>query len=254
MFDLIDGIASVLGTFITPLCLFISAAVMFPASGISNILNPVKFIKLVKEKKKNTDVSPFRALSVALAGTLGVGNITGVASALIAGGPGAVFWMWVGSAVVIAVKYSEVVLAVRYRRQDNGVFFGGAMYYIDTGLSDKLPSKFCRGLASLFAVLCCANSVITGNLVQSNAASSVIPDNHRVTAGCILSAAVLILWMGVTKYPLAEKTDRMVRIWRARMTDTANGYGSGSRRTELWNSSSMRCWNICCIMRRRGEI
>jgi len=192
MFTAAEILSSLLGSAVTPFFLFLSALIMTPSSGISKVLHPKRFIPLITENKSESSVTPFRALSVALAGTLGVGNITGVASALIAGGPGAVFWMWVGAAAVTAVKYSEVVLAVKYRKRDCSGYYGGAMYYISHGLSEILPKKFCCTLASVFAVLCCANSLITGNLIQANAAATIIPGNHRFTAGCILTAAVVL--------------------------------------------------------------
>ena len=156
-----------------------------------HILHPFKVLSALMRPKKD-GVSPFKALSVALAGTLGVGNITGVASALMSGGPGAVFWMWIGGFVVLAVKYSEVALAVKFRKRQESGFCGGAMYYIRDGLSGRFPRGFCRALSAFFALLCCANSLITGNLVQSNAAASIIPGNHKLQVGIVLTAAVAI--------------------------------------------------------------
>lgn len=190
MLLLLESLASFIGSSFTPFFLFASALIMFPSSGVMRFLRPRLFIKLITEKKTDSQVTPFRALSVALAGTLGVGNITGVASALIAGGPGSVFWMWIGAAAVTAVKYSEVALAVRYRQNEKNGFYGGAMYYISEGTKDLLPPKAGRCLASVFALFCCMNSLITGNLVQSNAAASLFAEEHRLTAGCILTAAV----------------------------------------------------------------
>lgn len=192
MSSFFEIIASFIGTILTPSMLLISAVVLFPASGIVKLLKPKTFSRMITEKKSVFSESPLRALSIALAGTLGVGNITGVASALMSGGPGAVFWMWMGGFVVIAVKYSEVALAVKFRKHTANGFSGGAMYYIRDGLSGRFPAGFCRVLSALFALLCCANSLITGNLVQSNAASSILPGNNKLAAGIIMTAAAAI--------------------------------------------------------------
>ncbi len=136
--------------------------------------------------------SPIRALILALAGTLGVGNITGVTAAIISGGIGAVFWMWVGSLLVMAIKYAEVYLAVTYRQRDNAGFFGGAMYYIKDGTSKLLGTRSAAIFGGIFAVLCVANSLITGNIVQANAAACVISSGGRVKTGIILALLLLI--------------------------------------------------------------
>ncbi|CDL87234.1 hypothetical protein XCR1_860018 [Xenorhabdus cabanillasii JM26] len=90
--------------------------------------------------QKNTrhsegQISPFNALMTALSATIGTGNIAGIATAIVMGGPGALFWMWMTALVGMATKYSEAVLAVRYRETDkNGNYVGGPMYYIKNGL------------------------------------------------------------------------------------------------------------------------
>ena len=83
------------------------------------------------KKEKSTKISPFRAMSVALAGTLGVGNIVGVASAIYLGGFGSIFWMWVSAFCAMLLKYAEIVLAMNHRRYDSdGRVHGSAMHYI----------------------------------------------------------------------------------------------------------------------------
>ena len=95
--------------------------------------------------------APLRAMLVALAGTLGVGNIAGVASAIAIGGPGAIFWMWLSAVAAMPIKYAEIVLAVRHRRRQNGTWHGGAFFYIrDHG------GNAARFFAGLFALLCIA--------------------------------------------------------------------------------------------------
>lgn len=188
----LESISAALGSVVTPIILFISAVIMTPSVRLGRVMRPKSFFRALTDKPKTSSTTPFRALTVALAGTLGVGNITGVASALIAGGAGAIFWMWIGALAVLAVKYAEVFLAVRYRRRDEHGWYGGAMYYIRDGLGRKCSGKFSKALAAVFAVLCCLNSLITGNLVQANAAVSVIPGDKRLIYGCVFGFCVLL--------------------------------------------------------------
>ena len=111
------------------------------------------------------DISHFKALMIALAATIGTGNIIGVATAISVGGPGALFWMWVTAAVGMATKYGEGVLAVKYRVVDeNGEMAGGPMYYLERGLGQKW-------LGVLFALFGAIASFGIGNMVQANAVS-----------------------------------------------------------------------------------
>ena len=118
-----------------------------------------------------------RALAVALAGTLGVGNIAGVATAIVLGGAGAVFWMWVSALLAMLLKYAEIVLALRTRRYDTaGRAHGGAMLYIKEGFGGKLG----KGLAAAFAVLCLLCSFTLGGVLQSSAAAEAMEGVFRV--------------------------------------------------------------------------
>jgi len=112
-----------------------------------------------------------RALSLALAGTLGVGNISGVALALACGGPGSVFWMIISAFAAMVVKYAEIALALNYRFFKDGRYHGGAMYYIRGGLKNKNRAKI---LASGFALLCLICSLSTGSVIQANAAGEAL--------------------------------------------------------------------------------
>ena len=118
--------------------------------------------------------SPFRALCLALAGTLGVGNIVGVASAISVGGAGAVFWMWMSAILAMMLKYAEILLAVRYRKCGTDGFFGGAVYYIKAAFESRKMKKIGGIIASVFGVLCIANSLSMGCVMQVNALSSSI--------------------------------------------------------------------------------
>ena len=135
------------------------------------ILHPCRSIRAITKNKKDS----FRALSVALAGTLGVGNIVGVASAILFGGAGSIFWMWMSALCAMSLKYAEVYLAMRFRKERNGRFYGGAPYYIKEGLRKKTGEKSAFFLSIIFAVFCVINSLTTGNLVQINSVSSLLP-------------------------------------------------------------------------------
>lgn len=159
------------------------------------ILHPVRFCRMLAEAHKGGGVSPFRALSQALAGTLGVGNMAGVATAIVAGGPGAIFWMWISALCAMSVKYAEVRIAVEHRRSNADGFFGGAMYYIKDIFGKKLPRV---GLVAGggFAILCMANSLLTGNIVQMHAAASVFPWMPPLILGGIIAAMSFVIACG----------------------------------------------------------
>jgi AGCS family alanine or glycine:cation symporter len=111
------------------------------------------------------ELTPFRALMTSLAATVGTGNIVGVATAILLGGPGAVFWMWVTGFLGMATKFCEATLAVKYREvTPDGKFVGGPMYYIKNGLGPKW-----KWLAALFAIFGTVASFGIGNMTQANA-------------------------------------------------------------------------------------
>jgi len=120
-----------------------------------------------KEGKGEGTITSFQALTTALASTVGNGNIGGVATAIVVGGPGAIFWMWVTAAVGMATKYSEAVLGVHYRvTTESGEFASGPMYYITNGLKEK---PYAKPLAYMFCVFGAATALFgTGNMAQSN--------------------------------------------------------------------------------------
>lgn len=122
------------------------------------------FQRLFGKNVEETDgVSPFQAVCTALAATVGIGNIAGVAGAIALGGPGAVFWMWISAILGMCTKYAEVVLAVRYREKRNGEYVGGPMYYIKNGLGPKW-----RPLAVLFCLFGMVAAAGVGNSTQVN--------------------------------------------------------------------------------------
>ena len=126
------------------------------------------------DEKSTGDISHFQALMTALAATVGTGNIAGVGTAVAMGGPGALFWMWVTGLVGMATKYSEAVLAIRYRTvQPNGTVAGGPMYYIEKGLKS-------RKLALVFALATSIAAFGTGNMIQSNSVAEAVNEAFGV--------------------------------------------------------------------------
>ncbi len=129
-------------------------------------------ISIGRDKEENKegrsgDISYFEALSTALSATIGTGNIVGVAGALLIGGPGALFWMWVTAFLGMATTYAEAVLAVKFRQSTPHGYSGGPMYYIEHGLGQKW-------LGILFAVLTLIAAFGIGNTVQANAAAGAM--------------------------------------------------------------------------------
>lgn len=138
------------------------------------------------------DISHFKALMTALAATVGIGNIAGVATAIAAGGPGAVFWMWMTAFFGMATKYSEAILAVKYRVVDeNGDMSGGPMYYLERGLGLKW-------LGLLFALFGAVAAFGIGNMAQANTVAKVLETSFGVQSWAtglvmaVLTAAVIL--------------------------------------------------------------
>jgi len=134
------------------------------------------------------DISHFQALMTALAATIGIGSIAGVATAVASGGLGALFWMWVAAFFGMATKYGEAILAIKYRVVDeNGEMCGGPMYYLERGLKSK-------ALAVLFAILAAITAIGTGNMVQANSVSSAVQDLFGIDP--LWSGIVLMIFTG----------------------------------------------------------
>ncbi|MBQ9121470.1 MAG: sodium:alanine symporter family protein [Clostridia bacterium] len=160
----------------------------------SPILHPIRCFRSMIASARKSGGSPFKAVTLALAGTLGVGNIVGVASALIAGGPGSIFWMILSGILVMAVKYAEVVLAVEHREcekhGEKRIFYGGAPYYIKNGMRSALGKRGAWLLGAVFALLCIANSYITGTLLQVNAARQALPFLPSISFALLFAALI----------------------------------------------------------------
>mgnify|MGYP000861901660 CR=1 FL=1 len=149
-----------------------------------------------QDRKSKGDISHFQALMTALAATIGTGNIVGVATAFILGGPGAVFWMWITAIFGMATKYGEAVLAVKYRVVDaKGEMAGGPMFYIEKGLGWKW-------LAVLFAFFGAVAAFGIGNLVQINSVAGNMSSTFNVDpviTGIVLTIFTAIVILGGVK-------------------------------------------------------
>lgn len=160
-------------------------------------------------------MSPLRALCLALAGTLGVGNIVGVASAIYLGGVGAIFWMWVSAVAAMLLKYAETVLALRHRRvAPDGTCHGGAMYYIRDMLRGLGLPRAGAVLAAVFALLCMIDALSMGCVIQVNAVSrsfyGVMGLGTAFTGGVLAVLTVAVLASG--RDGIAELTGRLVPL------------------------------------------
>ena len=130
--------------------------------GIQRYIKKAIKLSVTKEKGATGDVSPFAALMTALAATIGTGNIVGVATAVVSGGPGAVLWMWLSGIFGMATKYTEALLSVKYRiRMPDGTMAGGPMYVMERGLHSKW-------LGIIFAFFTAVAALGIGGMVQSN--------------------------------------------------------------------------------------
>ncbi|WP_052255349.1 sodium:alanine symporter family protein [Salinicoccus sp. YB14-2] len=150
-----------------------------------------------EDAKSEGDISHFQAVMTALAATVGTGNVVGVATAVVLGGPGAVFWMWMTALVGMATKYSEGILGVKYRQKNSkGEMSGGPMYYLEHGLGQKWLGV----LFAFFAVFAAIFGI--GNMIQANAASDVALDVFNVPTwitGVIMAVLVGSVLLGGVK-------------------------------------------------------
>ena len=149
---------------------------------------------------KDGEVSHFQALATAVSGTVGNGNIAGVALAIALGGPGATFWMIVCGLLGMSTKFVECTLGVHYRDVDeNGVVYGGPMYYISKGLKSKGFATLGKVAAVLFAIFCIGGSFGGGNAAQSNQAAIVLKDlfGYDSTFAGAMIGIILALFVGI---------------------------------------------------------
>ncbi len=151
----------------------------------------------IKDESKEGEVSHFQALATAVSGTVGNGNIAGVALAIALGGPGATFWMIVCGLLGMSTKFVECTLGVQYRDVDeNGVVYGGPMYFLKKGLASKGFATLGKVVAVLFAIFCIGGSFGGGNAAQSNQATIVLKDLfglESAMAGTLIGVSIAIL-------------------------------------------------------------
>jgi len=149
-----------------------------------------------KDEKAEGDISHFQALMTALAATIGIGNIAGVATAVAMGGLGSLFWLWITALIGMATKYSEAILAIQYRSTDKkGGMCGGPMYYIEKGLKWKW-------LALAFAFFGAITAIFTGNIVQSNSISLALESSFNIDpwiTGVVLAICTGLVLLGGIK-------------------------------------------------------
>ncbi len=162
-------------------------------------------------KKDESGISQYQAIATALASTVGTGNISGVATAIVAGGPGAIFWMWISALFGIMTKFAEVTLSVKYRQKnEKNEWVGGPMYYIENGLN-------MRWLGVMFAVFAAIASLGTGNMTQCNsisvALSSTLNISPSVTGLLLCLIAAVVIFGGINR--IAKVTEKLVPMMGA---------------------------------------
>ena len=211
--------------------LLVGSAIFFTLYfGFPNIRYFITSINVVRGKydeiekdgsnSKDGEVSHFQALTTAVSGTVGNGNIAGVALAIALGGPGATFWMIVCGLMGMSLKFVECTLGVHYRDVDkDGVVYGGPMYYLSKGLKEKGFTILGKISAVLFAIFCIGGSFGGGNAAQANQAAIVLKDLlgfestfAGAVIGIILAVVVGIIIIGGIKR-IASVTEKIVPLW-----------------------------------------
>ena len=178
-----------------------------------------------KTEAKEGEITPFQAVSTALASTVGTGNIAGVTTAIIVGGPGAVFWMELSALFGMVTKFSEVTLAIKYReKNDQGDWVGGPMYYIKNGMGEKW--KWLGGVFATLAALACFG---IGNLTQINSMATTVVSvfdafapsfaagnafTIQLVVGIVVAVFVMITLLGGVK-GIAAVTEKLVPLMAA---------------------------------------
>lgn len=190
-----EQINSMLSGAVMPALLIVSGIYFAVRLRFFFILHPLRALKDIVHGEKDGGATSFRALSQALAGTLGVGNMAGVATALTAGGAGSIFWMVLSALAAMSVKYAEVALGVLCRRKEGKRYFGGAMYYIEDIFS-RISPRLSRVAGVFFALLCIANTLVTGNSVQMSAAAGAVPRVPPLIVGVFGAVFALVCAVG----------------------------------------------------------
>lgn len=216
----LEAVSAVLWWPIVIVLLFVCGIYMTYVTGGIQFRRFAMAVKLMfmSSKKENTkgssgDITPFQALMTALAATVGNGNIAGVATAIVAGGIGAPFWMWVTALIGMATKYAEGMLGLKYRvKAADGHYTGGAMYYIREGIGQKYPGigKFLAGWFALALVFMATFG--SGNMAQSNSIALALDSNFGVDIGytgvAVFILVALILIGGIRR--IGNISDKLV--------------------------------------------
>ncbi len=171
----------------------------------------------ITDEAEEGEVSHFQALTAALSGTVGLGNIAGVAIAVSIGGPGATFWMILAGLLGMTSKFAECTLGVKYRDIDaDGTVYGGPMYYLKKGLAEIGQGSLGKVLAVIFAIMCVGGSFGGGNMFQSNQAAKIFNDTFNIQGsssglvfGLVMAVLVGIVILGGLKR-IASITEKVV--------------------------------------------
>lgn len=172
-------------------------------------------ISLKGEKGKNGEMTTFQSLATAIAAQVGTGNLAGAATALIGGGPGAIFWMWVSAFFGMSTIYAEAILAQQYKVKKDGEVTGGPVYYIRAAFK----GTFGKALAAIFAILIVLALGFTGNMVQSNSIGAAFSEVFSarnieipsIVFGLILAAVIGFIFLGGVNR-LASVVEKIVPI------------------------------------------
>lgn len=204
---MLEHIAFILTGIAVPVCL-LSVGIFYSVRlKLFHILKPRAVLRSLKSENGTSGV---RAVTLALAGTLGVGNIVGVSSAIHLGGFGAVFWMWASALVAMILKYAEIVLAMRHKKSGEG----GAMSYIYDFLSSLGFRRLAAVVSSVFAAVFLLNSLTMGSMLQSNAVAEALEGVVGVpvvATGIVLAATSFLVIRRGTK-GITALTDILVPI------------------------------------------
>ncbi len=215
--------------------------------------HPLHCLRALRARPPKGGISPARALTIALAGTLGVGNIVGVASALWLGGPGAVFWMPISALCAMVLKYAEITLAMRHRRvlppaqgSTTPAYVGGAPYYISDGLATRGYLRAGRGLAVVFAALCLVNALTMGGILQVNAVAGAMEKAFSVpplvVGGTTALLAVVTVKGGARR--ISALTERLVPLMTVGFLLACLAVII-LRRERIGDALSLVWWDVC---------
>lgn len=183
-------------------------------TAFSTVFGGVFNKKKAKDAQDHQFLSQFQALAVAVSAQIGTGNVAGVATAIMAGGPGAIFWMWLSAFFGMATIFAEAVLAQKYRVLNGGKYIGGPAFYITHGLGPKIGISGARVLAGFFAMAIIIALGFIGNATQSNSITSAVTVAFHLpplATGMAIAAFVgMIVWGGVNR--IAQFTQLVVPL------------------------------------------